>query len=118
MARTKKRTKKKRTKAAAPRMKKRRTPRPQTGPSVEVMSDKKAAEVMAGMFDGSCEFVGVWLGDGEELVSTVEAAERLGVSVGVVDEMIRDGRLESEKLGQVVMVFGSDLDEFMPDRQA
>ncbi len=86
-------------------------------PTVEVMSDKTAAEIMAGFFDGTAEFSGVWLDDGEELVSTAEAAERLGVGVGVVDEMIRDGRLESEKLGQVVMVFASDLrDELIHDQ--
>ncbi|MDP9484905.1 MAG: hypothetical protein M3Q49_03760 [Actinomycetota bacterium] len=85
--------------------------------AVEVMSDRKAAGFMAGFFDGTAEFSGAWLGDGEELVSTAEAAERLGVGVGVVDEMICDGRLESEKLGKIVMVFASDLhDELVHDQ--
>ncbi len=85
-------------------------------PTVEVMSDKKAAEFMAGFFDGTAEFAGVWLDDGEELVSVAEAAERLGVGVGVVDGLIRDGHLESEKLGKITMVFASDLhDELIHD---
>lgn len=46
----------------------------------------------------------------KKLLTTKEAAETLGVTVRRVQAMIKDGRLQAEKLGRDYVVKESDLD--------
>lgn len=51
-----------------------------------------------------------------KLLTTQEAAERLGVSVRRVTELITSGRLPAERFGRAYMIDDSDL-KFVEDRK-
>jgi excisionase family DNA binding protein len=49
------------------------------------------------------------MGNDDQLLSTKEAAEKLGVTVRAVQLAIQDGRLEAKKIGRDYMIYESAL---------
>ncbi len=52
----------------------------------------------------------------EELLSTTEVAERLGITSIRIRAMIRDGKLPAQKIGRDFVIKGADL-ELVKDRK-